>query len=185
MILCPPFYLLEISNEPLASWTNGLSPSCISASNPSPSNPLSWGVGLLLTLPIGGAREREWIPEEGRELPASPLQSCSDKTFCSERRANRPWPCPCPRDLSIFVSAAFSFFLWLHSAQVWKLPRPLSDRFLLKIPSFEIPRVSSDFLTGSWQVKLVESPLFPPNLIPLADASSALQKTLYFKESFL
>ena len=59
MILCPPFYLLEISNEPLASWTNGLSPSCISASNPSPSNPLSWGVGLLLTLPIGGARERE------------------------------------------------------------------------------------------------------------------------------
>ena len=185
MILCPPFYLLEISNEPLASWTNALSPSCISASNPSPSNPLSWGVGLLLTLPIGGARERE------NEFPRRegsfrlPLFKAALQNLLLWEESHRPWPCPCPRDLSIFVSAAFIFFLWLHSAQVWKLPRPLSDRFLLKIPSFEIPRVSSDFLTGSWQVKLVESPLFPPNLIPLADASSALQKTLYFKESFL
>ena len=129
-----------------------------------PSSPLSWGVGLLLTLPIGGARER--MNSRGGKgasgFPSSKL--LWQNLLLSEESHRLSW---CLSDLSIFASAACVFFLWLHSAQVWKLPPQLSDGFLLKIPSFEIPRVSSDFLTGSWQVKLVTSRP-PPHRRPAA-----------------
>lgn len=150
----------ESLTNPWPPRTNQLSPSYVSAPNPSCLHPLSWGAGVLLMLPIGGARERMDSGDE-KAVSGFPVSVLLSQTVFCLLSGRQPWPCPFLRDPSIFLSATCCFFLWLHQLSCGSCLLTWGISFCTKPRRFEIPRVISDFLTGSWPMKLVESPSFP------------------------
>ena len=113
-----------------------------------PATRFSWGVGPLLTLPIGGARER-MNSRGGKGASGFPLfkAALTEPSALRGEPSALAMPLPqgpghlCFSSLPLLPLAAFSSGVEAASPAEWSI--------LLKIPSFEIPPVSSDFLTGS------------------------------------